>query len=57
MTYYPPQTICLQRNNQSNLKLLCKIHENAHVDFMRGGGGEYFHDTTFLTEQPKHIFL
>ena len=58
MTYYPPQTICLQRNNQSNLKLLCKIHENVHVDLMRGGGGvEYFHDTIFLTEQPKHIFL
>ena len=22
-----------------------------------GGGGGYFHDTTFRTQQPKHIFV
>ena len=43
MIYYPP----LAANIQSNLKLLCRIHENKRVDPMQGG--EYFYNTTFRT--------
>ena len=41
MKHYPPQIIFLQRRE-------C-------VDLMQEA--EYFHDTTFQTQQPKHIFL
>ena len=43
-------------NIQSNLKLLCKIHEKKRLDPMQGGD-KYFYDTTFRTQQPEHIFL
>ena len=50
------QNIFLAANIPSNLKLFCKIHEYKRGDLMQGGGG-CFHDTTFRTEQPKHIYF
>ncbi len=55
MACVSPRKILLQQITQSNLKFHCKIHER-----MRGpeaGEVEYFHDTTFRTQQPKHVFL
>ena len=55
MTQYPPKTFFLQRIFQAIEFVL----QNTRVQ-TRGpnaGGGGYFHDTTFRTQQPKHIFF
>ena len=54
MKHYPPQIIFLQRIFEP----LMQTTRKQRVDLMQGGGGaEYFHDTTFWTQQLKHIFL
>ena len=53
MKHYPPQIIFLQRIFEP----LMQTTRNQRVDLMQGGGAEYFHDTTFWTQQLKHIFL
>ena len=51
MTQHPPQTF-FAANLPSNL-------QNTRIQ-TRGpnaGGGGYFHDTTFRTQPPQHIFV
>ena len=55
MTQYPPKTFLLQRIFQAIEVVL----QNTRMQ-TRGpnaGGGVYFHDTTFRTQQPKHVFF
>ncbi len=55
MTCLSPQTILLKRTTRSNLKFQCKIHEKTRGPEAGGGGrGEYFYDTFFRVQQPKH---
>ena len=56
MTQYPPKTFFLQRIFQA----IEVVFQNTRIQTRgpnTGGGGEYFHDTTFRTQPPKHIFL
>ncbi len=53
MTCLSPQTILLKRTTRSNLKFQCKIHERTRGP-EAGGEGEYFYDTFFRAQQPKH---
>ena len=56
MTQYPPKTFFLQRIFQAIEVVL----QNTRIQTRgpnAGGGGKYFHDTTFRTQQPKHIFF
>ena len=54
MTQYPPKTFFLQRI----FRAIEVVLQNTRIQ-TRGpnAGGGYFHDTTFRTQQPTHIFF
>ena len=51
MTQYPPKTFCLQRIFQAIEVVL----QNTRIQTCgsNAGGGGYFHDTTFRTQNPS----
>ena len=56
MTQYPPKTFFLQRIFQAIEVVL----QNTRIQTRgpnAGGGGKYFHDTTFWTHQAKLFIL
>ena len=57
MTQYPPKTFFLQRIFQAIEVVLQNKRIQTRGPNAGGGGGKYFHDTTFRTQQPKHIFF
>ena len=55
MTQYPPKTFFWQRIFQAIEVVLQNTRIQTHGTNAGGGGGEYFPDATFRTQQPKHI--
>ena len=55
MTQYPPKTFFLQRIFQAIEVVL----QNTRIQTRGPNAGRrgYFHDTTFRTQQPEHIFF
>ena len=51
MTQYPPKTFFLQGIFQAIEVVL----QNTRIQTRGPNAGGYFHDTTFRTQQPKHI--
>ena len=51
---HPKQFSCSEYSRQFELGMTTT--RKQRVDLMQGGA-EYFHDTPFRTQQPKHIFL
>ena len=55
MTQYPPKTFFLQQIFQAIEVVLQNTRIQTRGPNVGGGGGRYFHDTTFRTQKPKHI--
>ena len=57
MTQYPPKTFFLQRIFQAIEVVLQNTRIQTRGPNAAGGGVKYFYDTTFRTQQAKHIFV
>ena len=57
MTQYPPKTFFLQGIFQAIEVVLQNTRIQTRGPNAGGGGGGYFHDTTYRTQQPKHIYF
>ena len=54
MTQYPPKTLSCSEYSKEVKVVLQNTRVQTHGP---SAGGGYFHNTTFRTQQPKHIFF